>query len=322
MKLTQRTLFLILEALLFVICSAVFFTFISSVGNLIGASDSPLKRMLPYYLSVVGAIYLLFVSHIALFPTNEKKLQKTLKINGIILAAWGLLSAVLIVIYVVNHTYSSFIMGMVSSLFPLDYFLLDLLVMAVGAFFAYQGFRFPKGAERTYFPYEHSLTRKIFASIFRPLYVLVALYFTGAFFFCVGIANYGSSTWWCMLSLWLLMGVPGATLFYHEFFYKNGKDHPREQSLKIALCALLGSAFFVFYFLIAILVKRNFIVEDATALFTIDFMKSWNLVPFAATFEAILPPAIAYLSLFISIRKGKKPTNVAAEKPTEETAVK
>ncbi len=315
MKLTQRTLNLILEALLFVICSFVLFTLVSSVGNAIGSTDSPIKRMLPYYLSSFSAIYLLFVSHLVLFPRDEKKLILTLKVNGVILAVLSFFSALLFIVYVANKTYSSFIMGMLTSLFPLDYFLLDLLILGVGIAFAYRGFRFPKG-ERVYFPYEHGLTRKIFASIFRSLYVLFALYFFGAFLMSIAIANYGSPTWWCMLALWLLMGIPAGVLFYHDFFYKTAVKKTPEQSLKISFYVLIGSAVFVFYFLIALLVKKNFIVEDATALFTIDFMKSWNLVPFAVSFSVILPPAIAYLTSFLSLRKIKK-ASPAIEKPTE-----
>jgi hypothetical protein len=314
MKINRRYCLLSLEGLWFILCSFLMFTLIASVGNLIGATNSPLARMLPYYLSVFLAVYLLFVGHLVLFPKNENRLKLTLKINGIILTVLGFLTAVLFVVYVVKGTYSSFVMGGVSPLFPLDLFLLDLLVMAAGIYFVIKAFRFKAASIPLYFPYEHGLVRLIFASFFRGLYVLFALYLTGAFLMDIGIANYGSPTAWCMVGLWLLLGVPAALLFYHDFFYKNGTSKTPETTLRIALAFLIGVLVLEFYFLLCLLIKPNFIVEDATALFLLDYMKSWNAAPYIVSLMAILPPLVAALSSLPSHKdKSEKPLQKATE---------
>jgi len=82
----KRLTFLILEALLFIAVSLLFVTFVSSLGNFIGSVTDVTVLMAPYWLSVVIAIYFLFVCHLVLFPENEKKLLLTYKVNGIILA--------------------------------------------------------------------------------------------------------------------------------------------------------------------------------------------------------------------------------------------
>jgi hypothetical protein len=254
--------------------------------------------MFPFYLSVVTALYLLFVTHLVLFPKSEAKLKLTLKVNGIILAVLGLIGALLIGIYVGAKIYSSFILGNLSALFPLDYFLFDLLVIGIGGFLAYRGFKFPANPERIYFPYAHGLVRKIFGSFFRSLFALIALYFFGVALLAFGIANYGSATWWCMLGLWLLLLTPTAYLFYHDFFWKNGREKTAAQERKTPLYILIGSSLLTLYFLIGLLTNKTFIVEDATAFFPVDFMKSINLVPYLVSLMAVLPPLIAFLFTF------------------------
>jgi hypothetical protein len=313
MKIKTRYLALALEAIVYLLASLSMFALVASVGNVIGSTISALPRMAPYYLSVSVLIYLLFILHSLLFPKNERLFRLSLKVNGIILAVLSLLAAVLILIKVISKEYQSFLIAGPSPLFPLDYFLLDLALSALGVVFALKGFRYLAKPDRLYFPYEHGLTRRIFATIFRGLYVLLSLYLFGSFVMMIGIANYGSSTWWCMLSLWLLLGVPAGYLFYHDFFFKNGKEKSLEKQKTIALFILGGALFLDAFFLLALLLNRNFIVEDATALFVLDFMKSVNATPYLVSFLAILPPFIAYLALLIEGKKKAKSPQKAPE---------
>jgi hypothetical protein len=296
MKINKRYVLLGLETALFILTSLVMTNFVASVTNFVGSTDNVLKRMLPYYVSVVSLIYLLFVTHLAIFPKSEKKLKLTYKVNGLVLSVIALAGAILILTRVIDGEYSSFVSGVITPLFPLDAFLWDLVIVGIGIYLAIKGFRFKPDPNQPYFPYEHGLARKIFGSFFRGLYTLVALYFTGAFLVYIFIANYGSSTWFAMLSLWLLLSVPGGLLFYHDWFYKKSQPRDKSEQKKISLVALAIAGGMVLVFVICLLVKRNFIVEDATALFLIDYMKSWNLVPYLASLMALLPPLVAFLS--------------------------
>jgi hypothetical protein len=313
MKNKHRFFNLIFEALLFYLCSYSFVSFLASVGNLIGSTLSPLSRLFPYYLSVILDIYFLFVWHLVNFPKNEKKLQLTLKVNGIILAALFLLAAILILVKVLTKEYASFLIGGPIQYFPLVYFILDLLFGCVGVLFALYGFFMPADPATIYFPAEQGKARQAVSSIFRSLFVLVALYLGGILYEEITIANYGSSTWWCMLSLVLLMSLPIAYLFYYVFFYKNGQEKPLEKRKLISLCSLGAALIFEVYFLVCLLLRRNFIVEDATNLFIVDFMKGWNLAPYLVSLMAILPPAIAYFSFAIEGKKKAKSPQKAPE---------
>lgn len=314
MKNKTRYLALTVEAIVYLLASLSMFALVASVGNVIGSTISALPRMAPYYLSVTVLIYLLFILHFLLFPKNERLFRLSLKVNGIVLAALSFIAALLILIKVISKEYQSFLIAAPSSLFPLDYFLLDLVLTATGVFFVLKGFRYQAKPDRLYFPYEHGVVRRVFATIFRGLFVLLSLYLSGSFIMVIGIANYGSSTWWCMLSLWFLLGVPAGYLFYHDFFFKNGKEKSLEQKKMIALFTLGGALFLDAFFLLALLLNRNFIVEDATALFVLDFMKSVNATPYFVSLMAILPPFITYLSLLIEGRRESKSLQKAPEK--------
>ena len=314
MKIKPRYLDLTLEAILFVLASFSMFSFVASLFNFVGSTVSPLPRMMPYYLSVLTLFYLLFVVHLLLFPKTEAKFRLTLQVNGLLLALLGLTSALLILIKVVGAEYSSFIMGGPSPLFPLDYFLLDLAILALGIVFAFRGFRYRTNPARLYFPSESGWVRRIFASLFWGLFVLIALYLSGAFLLEIAIANYGSATGWCMLPLWLLMGMPAAYLFYHDFFYKNGEEKTLSQKKLIALLVLGIALLLEICFLLALLLERNFIVEDATALFLLDFMKSWDAAPYLVSLMAVLPPFIAYLSFVFESNKKSKSLQKTSEK--------
>lgn len=318
MKLNKRYLALAFEALLFLLASLATFTCVASLANVVGSTDMPIKRMGPYYLSVLALIYSVFLIHLVLFPKSEAKLKLTLKVSSIVMAALAFLSALLIVINLASHEYSSFVSGVVTPLFPLDSFLWDLGLIALGVYLAIKGFRFSSKTTRVYYPYSHGMVRKIFGSFFRGFYLLIALYLTGAALTFIFIANYGSATWWAMLGLWLLMLVPCATLIYHDFFYKKPEGHSNEENRKIALIVLGGGLLLTFYFLLALLLRRNFIVEDATSLFLFDYMKSWNAAPYIVSLMANVPPLVAWLfALGKPKEKPQQNQGEAVQKPAE-----
>lgn len=290
----KRTTFLILEALLFLAVSLLLVTFVSSLGNWIGSVVDVKVLMAPYWLSVAIAVYFLFVCHLILFPENEKKLLLTYRVNGIFLAVLSFTDALLFVIWVATGKYHGLVAGNVTDLFPLDLLLLMLTILGFAIYFIIRGFQKKPLGERRYYPYSYGLARKIVGSFFRGFWTLIALYFTGCFFLFTFIANYGSSTWWCSLFLWLLLGVPGGLLVVREFFFRD-QERSREQNLRVsAICLLVNSSLTLLFF-VALLIERNFIVEDATALFIIDFMKSWNLAPYLLALIANLPPLVALI---------------------------
>jgi hypothetical protein len=310
----KRRILLILEALLFAFVSWVFFTFISSVFNAVGSALDVKPTMLPYWLSVIILIYFLFVYHLILFPKTEKKLLLTYKINGIVLASLSLVAAVLIVIWAAKGTYAGIVAGVVTPLFPLDFLLSDIIICGLGIYFAFFLARKKPTEETRYYPYAYGKVRLVFSSILRGLYALFALYFTASFIISIFIAKYSEPSGWELLFIWFLMGVPGALLAYHDWFYMD-EIHTREGDLKRSLIALIVSASLVILMLIGILTVPNFIVENATGIFMLDYMKSWNAAPYLMGLSALVPPTAA---LIFTLFSKKESPEEDADLKTEE----
>ena len=301
----KRKILLGLEALLFAFLSWIFFTFVSSVFNAVGSAIDVKPTMLPYWLSVIVLIYFLFVFHLILFPKSEKKLLLTYKINGIVLASLALIAALLIIVWVANGTYASMVAGVLTPLFPLDFLLFDFIVAGLGIYFAFFLARKTPAPETKYYPYEHGMVRRVFSSAFRGLYVLFSLYFTACFIFSLFMAKYSEPSGWELFFIWFLMAVPAAYWAYHDWFYMD-EVHTRTGDIKRSLIAIIVSGSLVLVMLIGILAVPNFIVENATGLFMLDYMKSWNAAPYLMSLSALIPAIVALISSLLEKKEVAK----------------
>jgi hypothetical protein len=108
-----------------------------------------------------------------------------------------------------------------------------------------------------------------------------------------------------LLLIWFLMGVPAGLLAYHDWFYMD-EVHTREGDLRRSLIALIVSASLVLVMLIGILSIPNFIVENATGLFMLDYMKSWNAAPYLMGLSALVPPTVSLVSTLFSKKESPK----------------
>jgi hypothetical protein len=314
MKIAAKTLTLrILEAVSFIVAGLAFFTLVSSLGNWIGSSVDVKSLMAPYWLSVVLLIYFVFAFHLVLFPESERKLALTRKVNGVILAAFSFVAALLIIVYVATGRYGGIVEGLVTPLFPLDFLISDLLLCAIGVYWAIRGSKGKVSPEVRYYPYRYGKARKVVSSVFRGLWTLFALYFTAGFLLFIFIANYGSPSWWSGLFMWILMGVPSGLLVYREFFYRD-EVHTAAGDVRRSAVCLMAACLATLLFLVALLVNRNFIVEDATGLFFLDFTKSWNAAPYFMSLTALLPPLVAFIDSLIKAKKGKEKSPQSVEK--------
>jgi hypothetical protein len=292
----QRTFLKSLELLLYFYASLCFFYFVY-----VFASDmqdlSHLNKMMPVYIGLLTPVYLLFILHLILYPVNYKRLRLTYLVNGTALAAISLLNIILIIKFVSSGVYSSFRQGGITSLFPLDFFLLSFLYVGLGVCLALWGYRL-QDTPREYVGPASSLAMKILSSLFRPIYVIFSLYVCGAFLFGFALANYGSSNFLLMTPAYLLMLLSPAGLLYYEWFYRE-KDAAFKSDKKKRLwsasiyggCALLFS---ILYFLF-LLIDPNYMADNAQPYFALEFMGSLNMAPIVL----MLCPLVAGVTSFI-----------------------
>jgi nitrate reductase gamma subunit len=298
-----RTFLKSLEILVFLYAAICLFYFVY-----VAAADfqdfSHLGKMMPVYLGLVTPTYLLFILHLVLYPVSYQRLRLTLFVNGVVLAVISILNIFLIIKNVTGSVYSSFLQGGITSLFPLDFFILSFLYAGLGICLAVYGYRLAD-SPRPYVGAASSLGEKIAASIGRPLYVLFSLYVTGAFLFGFTMANYGSPTFMLMMPTYALMLLSPTGLLYYEWFYRESEETNKNDKKKrlwssgiyFGVGLLAALLYFVFIF-----ISPNYMVDNAQPYFALEFMGSIKGAPVVL----MAAPLIAGLICFIRALKIKK----------------
>lgn len=297
--LKKRTLALLLESLLFLFASlTTFYAFYVLMADM--QDFSHFFKMLPLYLSFASIIYVCFIFHLILHPISYSRLKKTYEINALVLASIALLSAVLFLINVLTGSIHGFIQGVLSPLYPLDFFILDLINIALGVYLFVTG-RKLREEDAVYEPYPYGKLRKVFASFFRSLFVLIALYLIGAFLWGLGMANYGSAYQGYMIVVYLLMLLPSFFLGFYEWYYRDAKSKLTDKKKKLyAWLSFAISVFLTILFEIFINLHTDLLIEEATAYFPLDFQGSMALAPFLLTIPSLAASTCAVIHAYPS----------------------
>jgi hypothetical protein len=290
-----------LEGILFIFASLCFFYFFYILVCDINGFKH-LYRIIPMVLTLILPVYLLFIVHLLLYPINYKKYRSTLIVNGYILGYLSLILVILIPTYVGLDIYHGFVQGVITPLFPLDFFILALLLLALSIYFLIKGYKLQESDKITYYPYSHSKTRKVFDSIFRSFYAIIALYLTGALILGItSMINYGGNHQANVLPLYFLIVVQDIILAYYEYFYKENKDKAKQH--KIVTLSILGTTAILSTALLIVFINDPYVlVYECTAFFPADFMGSLNLAPYLVSF----PPLIASIWALIPMLKKKQ----------------
>jgi hypothetical protein len=302
---SKRLVLQISESLLYVVASlAFFYCFYVFAADL--QDFSHLFTMLPFYIAFLLPIHILIAFHLILYPVDFKRLRWTYLANGGVIAFFAFLSWLFTIVNLAKGTYQAGLTGYITPLFPWDVFLLGLVYMGLGAFWIVKGWKLKESdGELFFFPRSKSKLHLVFASIFRPLYVIISLYFTGAFLFSLGIANYGGAKGWAMASAELLMLFLVGQLALYEWGYKARPSQERslQKSKKMSLWTLDIGLVLVAYFVISLVLAPDFLIEEATNLFPVDFMGSYKLAPYFLVLPSLIAPLSAFLTALLSARK-------------------
>jgi hypothetical protein len=119
------------------------------------------------------------------------------------------------------------------------------------------------------------------------------------------MANYTSPTFIFMMPAYALMLLSPAGLLYYEEFYRE-KDEAFQTNRKKRLLSsgiyLGGVAFFALLYFVFLLIKPNYVADNAQAYFALEFMGSINGAPIVL----IAAPLIAGVISFVRALKVKK----------------
>mgnify|MGYP007081723443 FL=1 len=265
----------ILEALLFLFASVMFFR-----GFAFFASDLDKfynqGRIFPIELAYFTPVYLLFVLHLIIYPESEKRYRLTTLVNGIIALCIGVFITIITSVYWAKGIYF-FGDENFSALFPIELYLLALLSILFGGSLLYL---WKKKDIRECFPYSGKRIRKILGSIFRPFYVLVALYFFGGLINClINDCFYSSSL--AYFPVYVLIVWNALVLLFYEFIVRNHGEIPFQLNKKAKI--IVASSHFAFVSILTIAIysllayNPYFVIENFQILLPLDFMGSLTL---------------------------------------------
>lgn len=292
----KRTLLLILEGLLFAYCGICLFYFVWFFIQDFGSNFAFLGKYLPFYLVNALPIHLLFVLHLSLHPISYKRKKLMLMVNGGLVSVEGFLVVLLIAIYLMRGIYPSVVMGGVSYLYPLDDLLLGLIYSACGFFIYYYGRKKYAGLDEVFPTKREPIGLLIIKDVFRPLYVLVSLFFMGDLMHFFVTLDYSGVNAGAMTSVYLLMALPLVALGLYEYGFLEAPVEKKPKRQLIYSVSLVGAALILTtWFWIGERICPDFITESGMALFPIDFMKSIPFGPFFLFVLSFSAPLVAFV---------------------------
>ncbi len=275
MKKTTTICLKIMEILLYILASLLFykgFSFLAS--DLDGFWHQ--WRTFPIEIAYFLPIYWLFILHLAIYPVSEKRFTKTLFINGIILAAIGLFGIIITSVYLGIGEYFIFDRNF-SLIFPIELYLIYIISILIGAYLIVIRF---KGIRRDVYPYEGNKVHKVFASIFRPFYTLISMYFFGGLLVSLTGGNfYESSAPYFVV--YVLIVVNSLVLIYYELIMRNKGELEISFTAKTKL--IIASSYLAFILVLFIILfsmlayNPNFVAENFQMMLPLDFMGSLTL---------------------------------------------
>lgn len=275
MKRTTNICLKILEILLYIFASILFFKGFSFLASdLDGFANQ--WRIFPIEIAYFLPIYWLFILHLAVYPVSEKKFLRTLFVNGIILASIGLIGIIITSVYLGIGEYF-FSDRNFSLIFPIELYVIYILSIAIGAYLIYvkvSGFR------RDTYHYEGNKTHKVFASIFRPFYTLLSMYFFGGLLVSLIGGNFYESSGTYFI-VYVLIIFNSLSLLYYELVMRNKGEFSFNFSKKTKLIiasSYLGVSIVLFTVLFSLLAYNpNFVAQNFQMLLPLDFMGSLTL---------------------------------------------
>lgn len=310
-----KTVLKIIEVFLFLIASITFMYFVNFFVVDLGSGFSLAVKFLPFYLSSLMPVYLLIVFHLLINPSSFKRKKLCLLVNGPIICVLSFTIIILVSIYVGNGTYSSFIYGNITRIYPLDSFIVAILELIFGALLITRGISYKEDNGDMYQLLAKKRYNRVIKSIFRSLYILIVLFFAGNLLmlfntFDISFKNFGAD-----LSVYILMIVPIIQIIFYIFVFKSKEDGAEKKLLisKLSYVSLGLSSVGAIWFLIAKLVAPNFMSSSLVALFPIDYMSSIAVGPILLIVINFVPPIVAIFHFLHPEKEPKTLTKVEEE---------
>jgi hypothetical protein len=265
---------------------------------------------IPYFLYLSLVVYLLFILHLIVHPLGEKKRMATAKINGAILCILSFVAILYFAILFRGYAFPFLAEGGITPLYPLDGFMGSFFLLFAGTGIYLFGRQIEKHPRK--YPYNvHEWTKhgKIWTSIFRPLFVLVALYFLGAGLSLNFLSSWSSNHLFGMIGFYLLMILPSAMIALYEWNYLDKEPLPQRQRLyRNSVIMTLISLLLALWYWLAQALDPLFLMEDGASVLIIDGLANIKLGPYLLLLFTLLSSLISFFH-YLDRNGPKKPKN-------------
>jgi len=306
----EKTALKIMESLYYFLAAIAFYLLMNLLANAISVSFADFAKSIPFLLFLGESVYLLFILHLLAHPLNQEKREKTAKVNGTILVGLSFGGIVCQAVYYRLGFQPSYVSGGVTPFYPLDGFIGHFILLGIGSLL----YLFARNLHRDPRTYEWSVHEwtghgKVWTSLFRPLFALIALYFMGAVLVSPFRMNFSPSHAGGLIGFLLLMLLPSVMLAVYEWDYLDKEPLPQRERLyrNSVLLTLAGLILSLWYWLAQALDPR-FLVEGMIALLPFDFLFGVKIAPYLLIVSCLLSSLIAFLH-YLNRNLPKKPKN-------------
>jgi hypothetical protein len=306
----EKTALKICESALYFLAALVFYLLVNLWASATSVPFGDFARALPFGLFLADSVYFLFALHLLTHPLNETKRIKTAEVNGALLLILSFVGILSQAVYYRLGYQPSWISGGITPFYPLDGFIghFALLILGSGLYL------FSRYLRKHHRNYEWSVHEwqgheKIWTSIFRPFFALIALYFMGSLLLAPFRINAFAEHAGSLVGFFLLMLLPSVMLAFYEWDYLDKEPLPQRQRLyrNSVILTLAGLILALWYWLAQALDPR-FLSESLIALFPWDFMLQVKIAPYLLLLSCLGSSLIAFLH-YLNRSVLKKPKN-------------
>ena len=294
--------FFVLEILLYAISGISLFTWSEFMIYVIGSTDSYMLSYLPFILLTLLPSFLLLFVHLYWYAHSffARKLMTTT--FGVFFASYGLLMALLPIVFLANKTYPSVVMGNATALYPLDSIILGVILLFIGVSLVIYARK--KMKEESFVSVEEKPGKAwgIVRGILTFLFTYISAWWFGDLIFALLAADYGNNVF-ISLVMYLLFAHPAVMLLLYQAFYRKKKS--RRFWFVSAISTFSASALLIASFAIYKSVNgMQFVTESLTYAFPLDFATSKNFGPIVLILMNAVAPIVSLAMYFLS--KSKK----------------
>lgn len=309
----EHKFYLILNSVLFILAAFVFWEFIYELCHIIGSSvsgsvDQALElilRMLPVMITAFTLVYMCAFTFNAYNSVASAIRYKNWKRGGITVIVWGAVVVIYIIVGLIRGQYKKIIDGSFYPLYPLDFLIGGLVLIAFGLWcikysdkLKKDGSKLPDGS-RIKNPFLRGVN-----GFFCSLSFMVGLSSLAACFYGICTMDWTHGYLFFNVMIWLNYFVAFAQVLDFRFLYAETKREERPGMLvKLGVMFLVLNVVLLGLYLLSVQLQNEAPNQNAYSILPIDLAANFNAFLVIIGANNILAPIVAILKGLVTSKK-------------------